>query len=183
MRSELVDEVLKVWYASLESFSLSDGLNNLVGLRTSLEWVTREELPVIEHALWESSSGGGGSQSLGETERLSDWEVGLHVDEWGSSNRFLTDDNTSSGSESLKDASDDIVWGLDFAKEDWLLESWLGGKLASIEDSSASWDNLTTTSVDGISMKSDIMNIESATSHVLVAHDTFSGSPLESSLD
>jgi len=42
---------------------------------------------------------------------------------------------------------------------------------------------LTSTSMDGISVKGDIMDVVSATSHVLIAQNTFSGSPLESSLN
>jgi len=107
----------------------------------------------------------------------------LHVDEWGSWDWLLTDDDTSSLGESLINATNDIIWGLDLAQEDWLLESWRSSQLASIDDSSGSWDDLTTTSVDGISVKGHVMDIESATSHVLVAHGALSGSPLEGTFD
>jgi len=109
--------------------------------------------------------------------------MSFHLDEWSSSNWLFTDNDTSSLGKSLIDWSDDIIWGLDLNQEDWLLEFWNGGKFASIDDSSASWENLTSTSMDGISVKGDIMDIVSATSHVLIAQNTFSGSPLESSLN
>ena len=134
-----------------------------------------------EHTLWEGSSGGGGSQSLGETEGLSDWEMGLHVDEWGTRDWLLVDDDTSSLGESLVNTTDDIIRGLDFAQEDWFLEAWRGSELASVDDSSGGWDDLTTTSVDSISVESDIIDIDSDTSHVLIAHGTLSGGPLEGS--
>jgi len=86
-------------------------------------------------------------------------------------------------SHGLIDGTDTIVWGLDFDQEDWLLESWFSSKLTGIDNSSASWDDLTTTSMDSISMESNIMDVESATSHVLIAHGTFLGGPLESSFD
>lgn len=70
---------------------------------------------MIEHTLWEGSSRGGSSQSLSETERFSDWKMCLHVDEWGSWDRFLTDDNTSSLGKGLIDTTNDIIWSLDFA--------------------------------------------------------------------
>jgi len=107
----------------------------------------------------------------------------LHLDEWSSWDWLFTDDDTSSLGKSLIDWSDDIIWGLDLNQEDWLLEFWCSGKLTSIDDSSSGWDNLTSTSMDSISMESNIMDVESATSHVLIAHSTFSSSPLESGLN
>jgi len=83
----------------------------------------------------------------------------------------------------LIDWTNDIIWGLDLDQEDWLLEFWCSSQFTSIENSSSSWDDLTTSSMDSISMESNIMDIESASSHVLITHGTFLGSPLESSLD
>ena len=107
--------------------------------------------------------------------------MGLHVDEWGTRDWLLVDDDTSSLGESLVNTTDDIIRGLDFAQEDWFLEAWRGSELASVDDSSGGWDDLTTTSVDSISVESDIIDIDSDTSHVLIAHGTLSGGPLEGS--
>lgn len=104
----------------------------------------------------------------------------LHVNEWGTSNWLLTNNNTSSLGKALINWSNTVIWGLDLDQEDWLLELWFGSKLTSIENSSTSWDDLTTTSVDSIGMKGNIMNVESATSHVLITHSSFLSSPLES---
>merc|ERR1712139_730470 len=106
----------------------------------------------------------------------------LHIDKWGSWNWFLANDNTSSLGKSLVNSTDNIIWSLDFTEEDWFLETWLGGKLTSIEYSSGSWDDLTSTSVDSIGVKGDIMDINSDTSHVFVAHSSLSGGPLPSGL-
>jgi len=138
---------------------------------------------MIEDALWEGSSGSVGSKGLGETERFSDWKISFHVYEWSSLNWLFTDNDTSSLGKSLINWSNNIIWSLDLDQEDWLLEFWCGGKFASIDDSSSGWDNLTSTSMDSISMESNIVDVESATSHVLIAQNTFSGSPLESSLN
>lgn len=138
---------------------------------------------MIEDALWEGSSGGGGSENLGETEGLSDWQVSLHVDEWGTGDWLLRDDDTSSLGHGLVDGTDAVIWGLDLTEEDWLLEFWSGGELGSVHDSSGGWDDLTTTSVDGIGVEGDIMDVESDTSHVLIAQNTFFGGPLEGSLE
>lgn len=83
--------------------------------------------------------------------------------------------------ESSVNSSDDIIWGLDLTQEDWFLETWACGKLTSVEDSSSGWDDLTSTSMDGISMKGNIKDINSDTSHVLVTHYTFFCGPLEGS--
>jgi len=83
----------------------------------------------------------------------------------------------------LIDGTNNIIWSLNFYQEDWLLKFWLSSKFASINNSSGSWDDLTTTSVDSISMEGYIMNVESVTSHVLITQSTFFGCPLESSFN
>jgi hypothetical protein len=181
--SQFIDEVLEGWDTWLETLSLSDSLDETVGLGSFLGWIVGEELPMIEGALWEGSSGGGGSEGLGETEGLTDWQVCLHDNEWGTSDWLLTDNNTSSLGKSLIDTSYGIIWSLDLTEEDWLLESWLGGKLGSVHNSSGGWDDLTTTSMDGISVEGNIMDVESHTSHVLITQNTFFGGPLEGSLE
>ena len=135
---------------------------------------------MIEDALWEGSSGGGSSEDLGETEGLSDWKIGFHVDKWGSDNWLLRDDDTSSLGHGLIDGTDAVIWGLDLAEEDWLLEFWCSGELGSVHDSSGGWHDLTSTSVNGISVEGSIMEVVSDTSHVLVTQNTFFGGPLES---
>ena len=53
--------------------------------------------------------------------------------------------------------------------------------MSSIVDSSGSWDDLTTTSVDSVGVKGNVHNVESDTSHVFFSHDGFFGGPLEGS--
>lgn len=79
------------------------------------------------------------------------------------------------------DSSHSIIRGLDFAQEDGFLESGLGGKESSVVDSSGSGDDLSTTSVDSISVESNVHNVESNTSHVFFSHARFFGGPLEGS--
>jgi hypothetical protein len=83
--------------------------------------------------------------------------------------------------QALINTSHSIIRGLDFNQEDGFLESWLSSQLASIINSSSSGDDLTTSSVDSISMKGNIQKVESDTSHIFFSHDSFFGSPLESS--
>lgn len=53
--------------------------------------------------------------------------------------------------------------------------------MSSIVNSSGSWDDLTTTSVDSVGVKGNVHNVESDTSHVFFSHDGFFGGPLEGS--
>ncbi len=66
--SELIDEVIEAWDAGLKTLSLSDGFDELATLGGSVIWVTGDELPMVEDALREGTTGGGGTESLGETE-------------------------------------------------------------------------------------------------------------------
>ena len=167
--SELINEAVETRDAWLEWLSGSDRLDQGVGLRALFHWISAEFFPMIEHALWESSAWGGGSEWLGETEWLSDWQVGLHLDKRCSLDWLFTNDNTSSLGEALIDGADGVIGSLDLNQEDWLLEPWRGGKLAGIEVSSSGRDNLTTSSMDGIIVERNIMNVDSDTSPVLIA--------------
>lgn len=61
------------------------------------------------------------------------------------------------------------------------MEPWFSSKNCSIEDSSGCWNNLSSTSMNSISMERDILNVESNSSHIFFCHNTFFGCPLEGS--
>jgi hypothetical protein len=147
------------------------------------EGISVEEFPMIEHTLWEGTSRGGGTESLGETERLGDWKVGLHVDEWGSGDWLFSDNDTSTLGEALVDSTNGVIWALNLDEEDWLDESGCRGELASVGDTSSGWDDLTTTSVNSIGVEGNIVDVESESSEVLLSHDSLSGGPLEGGFD
>ena len=123
-RSELIKEVVKSWDTFFETFPGSDGLDELASLGGFFKWITVKCFPMIEHALWESTSGGCSSKGLGETEGLSDREECLHIDEWGSVDWLFSGNNTSSLGEALVDTTNSIIWALNFNQENWFLESW-----------------------------------------------------------
>ena len=180
--SELVDEVVEGWDTFTETLSGSDGSDVGEGLGGFLEGIAVHLLPMVEHALREGTSGGGGTESLGETEGLGDGEVSLDVDERGSGDGILSVHNTSTLGQALVDTTNGIIRALDLDQEDGLLETRGGGELGSVEDTTGSGDNLTTTSMDSIGVKGHILDVESDTAHVLVGHDTLLGGPLEGSL-
>ena len=113
------------------------------------------------------------------TKGFGDWEISSNASEWGTVDWNFFLDDTSSLSQTRVDITRDINWAGDFGKENWFLKSWLRKELASIENSSGGWDELTGTSVNGISMKGGIVNIESNTSHTFVTKNTRCGNNLE----
>ena len=94
-----------------------------MGLGTFLERITVELFPMIEDALREGTTGGSGTESLSETEGLSDGQVSLHVDKRGSGNGVLLIDNTTTLGEALVDTTDGVIGALDLNEEDRLLEA------------------------------------------------------------
>ena len=181
--SELVDEVVEGWNTSTEALSGTNLLDKNASLACWVEGIAVEALPMREDALREGTSGGSGSEGLGETEGLSDGKEGLHVDKRCSWDGFFFVDDTSALGQALVDATDGVIRALDLDQEDRLDESGLGGELASIEDTSGSGHDLTATSVDSIGVEGHILDVESDTSHVFISHNTLLGGPLEGSLN
>lgn len=119
------------------------------------------------HRLWESLSTGTLAKSGVETERLHDWQVCLDGEERSSWTLLLGEDVTSSAGKDTVDTTHGALWNLNLDQEDWLEESWLGKKGGGVKNTTSSWDDLSTTSVDGISVKSDIHDVEADASHGL----------------
>lgn len=113
------------------------------------------------------------------TEGFSDWHEGLDADEWSTLDWDFLVDNTSSLGETTVDVTGDVTWAGDFGLENWLLESWGGEKLAGVEDSSGGWDDLPGASVDRVSVESGIVDVETHSSHGLVAEHSGGGDDLE----
>jgi len=157
--------------------------NDLVRLRVLLRWVGLENLPVIEHALWEGLAGCSSSEIGIETEGLVDWEVSSDHEHGSSGDGFFGEDVSSLSVEDGVDSTHGCFWALDLDEVDWFEESWLGGHDAGVEASSRSWDELSASSMDGIGVEGDVVEVESDASHVLVAEDTFLGGPVETGLD
>jgi len=88
-------------------------------------------------------------------------------------------DHTSPLIEGLIDTAHAVTGSGDFATEDRLNESGLGKELKSIEESSGGRHDLSSSSVNSVSVKLAIENVESHSSHVFLAEDSLFGSPLE----
>jgi hypothetical protein len=167
----------------VELLSLPDGEDDFTDLRVEVVWITWHDSPMIEGALWEGLAVGGLTEISGETERFGNWEGGLDDVHWSSVDGLLGEDHTPLSVKARVDATDSNFWALDFDGEDWFHDAWLGSHHACVHDTTGSWDDLTASSVDGIGVECDIVDVESNTTDIFFAHRTFLGSPLESTND
>jgi len=61
---------------------------------------------------------------------------------------------------------------LDFNQVDWLHKPGTSSQLASVQGTSSGRNNLTTTPVDGVSVQSNIINVEPNTAQIFVAQSS-----------
>lgn len=61
---------------------------------------------------------------------------------------------------------------LNFYKIDWLHEPWLGCQHAGVQDSSCGGDDLSTSSMDSISVQCHIMNVKPSTTDIFLTQNT-----------
>lgn len=134
---------------------------------------------MVEDLLWEGLSTGGGTEIGGETEGLVDGKVGLDVEERSTDTLGLLENVTSPAGEDTVDTTHSLLGNLDLAKVDGLEQSGLSKESGGVEDTARSGDDLTTTTVNGISVEGDIHDVEADGAHGLLSNGTFLGSPLE----
>lgn len=179
-RLQLVVEVLNTWNLNLDTLALTHLLDDGTDLGGSVKWgSTWKDLPMVEDGLWEGLSGGVGAEISVEAEGLHNWEVSLDGEEWGSWTLLLSKDVTTTAGKDTVDTTHGGLWNLNLDQEDWLEESWLGEKSGGEENATGSWDDLSTTSVDGISVEGNIHDVEADRAHWLLSNWTLTGSPLE----
>ena len=66
----------------------------------------------------------------------------------------------------------DLCNYLDVDKVNGFKKSWGSSQLTSVQHSSGCWDDLTTSTMDSISVQCDVMDVESDTTHVFFGHYT-----------
>jgi hypothetical protein len=136
-------------------------LNNLTGLGGGVEWrATGQELPMVEDRLRESLATSIRSEIGCETEGFVDREVGLDGEQRCTWTLFLGEDMTTSSSEDTVDTTHGLLWYLNLDQEDGLENTWVGKESGGVEHTASSWDELTSTTMDSISMQSDINDVE-----------------------
>jgi hypothetical protein len=134
---------------------------------------------MVEDLLWEGLSTGGGTEIGGETEGLVDGKVSLDVEERSTNTLVLLEDVTSPSGKDTVDTTHSLLGNLDLDEVDRLEQSGLGKESGSVEDTARGRDDLTTTTVNGISVESDIHDVEADRAHGLLSNGTFLGGPLE----
>lgn len=76
-----------------------------------------------------------------------------------------------------------VLRALNFAQVDGFHEPGSCRKNGGIQAATGSGDDLATTTVDSVSVKGDVVDVEANATHVLIAEHTFLGGPLEASDD
>merc|ERR550525_915971 len=94
---------------------------------------------------------------------------------------YLPVNESSPPVEHAVDATDCILWALNFNKVDWLHQPWFSREHGGVEHSPGGGDNLTSASVDGVRVQGDVVDVEPDCSQVFVTHHTLLCSPLETS--
>lgn len=164
----------------LETLALTHVSNDLTRLGGGVERrSTREDIPVVKDGLREGLATGGGTEVTGETEGLVDGQVGLDVEQRSTGTLLLSVDVTTTAGESTVDTTHGLLGHLDLDVEDGLEQSGLGQHGRGVQDTTSSGDDLTTTTVNGISVQGDIQDVEANGTHGLLSHGTLTGSPLE----
>ena len=174
-----VEVTVKSWDVDIETLPLTDSLDGVVKAVALFEGLTLEVLPVIEDHLWEGLTRGGTTEVLIEAEGLHNWKVSLDDHEWGTFTLLLVEGTATPLGENAVDTTADSHWSGDFAKVDWLDESWGSGVLASVENTTAGWDDLTTVTVRSIGVEVNFDNVEADATEWFFAENTELGSPLE----
>merc|ERR1711935_419254 len=114
---------------------------------------------------------------------LVDRQVSLHLEHWCTRCLLLLEHVTALAIENGVDTAHGLLGALHLDEVDGLQQTWLSGHAASVQDATGSWDQLSTATMDGIGVEGDIVEIETDSTHVLVAEDTFLGGPVETGLD
>ena len=78
------------------------------------------------------------------TEGFVDWQVGLDLEHWCTGSLFLLENVTSLSVQDRVDTTHGLLWTLDLDQVDGLQETWRGGQAASVQDTTGSWDELST---------------------------------------
>lgn len=172
--------VLVAGNLDLETLALAHLLDDLADLGGGVERRTAgETLPVIEDGLGESLAGGGGTEITVEAERLHDGEVGLDGEEGSAGALLLAEDVTTAAGKDTVDTTHGLLGNLNLDQEDGLEERGLGKKGSSVKNAASSRDDLTTTTMDSVSVEGNIEDVEADGAHGLLTDGTLTGGPLE----
>lgn len=108
---------------------------------------------MVEHALRESLARRRSTELTVEAERLHDGEVGLDGEHGGSGALLFAEDLTTALVEDGVDTADGVLRALDLDEVDGLLETGGREQAGGVADTTASGDDLSSTTVNGIGVE------------------------------
>lgn len=122
---------------------------------------------------------GSGAEIGRETEGLVDGQVSLDHEQRGTGTLLLSVDVTTAAGEDTVDTTHSLLGNLDLDVEDGLEETGVGQHGSGVQSTTSSGDDLTTTTVNSISVQGNIEDVEADGTHGLLGNGTLAGSPLE----
>lgn len=134
---------------------------------------------MVEDGLREGLTTGGLAEISGETEGLVDGQVGLDVEQRSTGALLLSVDVTTTAGKDTVDTTHGLLGNLDLDVEDGLEKTGVGKQGSGVQSTTGSGDDLTTTTVDGISVQGHIKDVEADSTHGLLGNGTLAGGPLE----
>ena len=164
------------WFQTLARADLGD---QPVAQTALFVWVRVDEVPVVEHALWEGFPAGVGAQVLGEPEGFSNWKVGLQVDHRGPLLLLFVEHAPTSAGDHTVAATHDVLGHLDLGQVHGLHEGRAGAEHGGVGHAAGGGDDLASTTVDGVGVQGNVLDLEQDTTAVFVGHRSFLGGPLE----
>ena len=170
-RRNLNLETLALTHLSDENADLAGGVQRILVLHV--------DLPVVEDGLGEGLATGALAEISVEAEGLVDGEVGLDVEQRSAGALLLSEDVTTTAGKDTVDTTHGLLGNLDLDQEDGLLEGGLSHESSSVQDAASSRNDLSTTTMDSISVESNIHDVEADTTHGLLTDGTLTGGPLE----
>ena len=138
---------------------------------------------MVEDRLREGLATSGRAEIGRETEGLVDWKISSDGEHGGTGSLLLGVDVTTATSKDTVNATHGLLWDLDLDLVDGLENARISKESRSVEDTTSSRDELTTTTMNGISVESDILDVEANRSHWLLSDRALTGSPLEARND
>eukprot|EP00756_Hemistasia_phaeocysticola_P023467 Hpha_TRINITY_DN15896_c2_g10::TRINITY_DN15896_c2_g10_i5::g.192013::m.192013 len=177
-RSQLVVELVESRDALLETLPLADLGDHLAGRGRGDQGVTGEHLPVVEHALRERLPASVRAKVRGETERLRNGQVRLHVVDRCPRTVLLTEHNTTATVQHTVDTAHRVLHGLDVNLENGLHQAGLRRQAARVVVTASGRDHLTTATVDRVSVHRHVLHVDPDTTHGLLSHHTLLGGPV-----
>merc|ERR1719460_2247323 len=132
-----------------------------------------------EHALWECLPAGRLTQGCDKAEGLRHREVSFHLKEGSALALVLFEDTATTHVHARVHSTHRILWACDLDKEHWFLQSWRSCHQSCEANTAHGRCNLSSTTVNRVSVHRHIHEVEANTTHVLLAKRTFFGNPLE----